>query len=140
MRFEIPRMLRPLQLSDYAVEFGDAVIQVWVNPPGEKRRTYGEIVGLMDGIKSKIPADTPSSEQVEQLVEELRGLQIRLIAWFSEIWSQGPQETRWSEEDIRFLLDYSMDTDPKLWAWLVENTMRLIGEHRSRQKKTLAAV
>jgi hypothetical protein len=137
-RFDIPRMLRPLYLRDYAAEFADACIQVWVNPPRELLHTYAEILVAIESLQAQIKGNKEPMppEKVEQLTNELVACKDRLIAWFGEIWSQGAEDSRWSAEDIQALLAHAQDTDPALWNWLVEHTTRLIGEHRMRQKKT----
>ena len=136
-RLDIPKILKQLELAQYAPEFGDAVIQVWVNPPRDMLRQYGELLGEMKRLQAVIGiGDELNPDLVGQHAEALRSVHDHLKAWFASVWSQGPDETHWSEEDIGALLEHSNETDPGLWSWLVEQTMRLIGEHRKRQKKT----
>ena len=46
-KFDIPRIVRPLALAEYAPEMGETCIQVWVNPP---RRLIEEHDGLWADI------------------------------------------------------------------------------------------
>ena len=111
MDLRIPNILKPIQLSDYAPEFGDAVIYVWVNPTRERR------MELLDTILKGEAND------------EMIG------AWFAEIWSQGAGDTRFTPDEVLKLANNCMEQDPRLWIWLVNETVRLITEHYSAKKK-----
>ena len=112
MRIQIPKILHPINLSEYAVEFGDAQIQVWVNPP---IRLLAELDALMEAVGA--------------------GEFSRLFQWLSEIWSQGPEESHWTVEEIRQLFEESQESDPALFIWLYQRTLESITEHREVRKK-----
>lgn len=107
-KIEIPRIVRPLDLAEYAPEYAGAVMQVWVNPTRAKLRAYYEAAGDAD----------------------------RLVAWFAEIWSQGVEETRWTAEGVYRLAEHALDADPRLWSWLCARTLTMIADWRGVQKKT----
>ena len=44
MKISIPKVVRPIRLSDYAPEFGEQVIGMWVNPSREKRLEFNAAV------------------------------------------------------------------------------------------------
>ncbi len=109
MKIEIPKVLKAIELKEYAAEFGEAVIWVWVNPT----------IKLIE-------------ELAELKVKPEKG---RITAWFAEIWSQGEEGTRFTVEEVAKLAEDCMEKDPTLWAWLSMQTSRLINEHRVLKKK-----
>jgi hypothetical protein len=113
MDLKIPNIVRPIELKEYADEFGDAVIWVWVNPTRELRISLSE--NILNG--------EPTEEQIG--------------AWFSEIWSQGSEDTRFTPEDVIKLANDCMERDPRLWIWLINKTIELLSTHYSTKKKSL---
>lgn len=107
MRFQIPRLVRPLPLAEYAPELGAVTVFVWVNPPGE-------FLNRREGLD-----------------------EVGLYAWIAEMWSQGQDPgTHWTADDVRALVSGDItDTDPGLWRWLMRRTWELIAEHRAQAKK-----
>ena len=108
MRIQVPKLVKPLPLAEYAAELGDVKVFVWVNPPGEfldRRNTLDEA---------------------------------GLYPWWAELWSQGQEPgTQWTAEDVKALIEgEAADTDPGLWRWLVRRTWEMIADHRAQQKKT----
>lgn len=145
MNIEIKKIIRPLDLREYAAEM-EIEIEVWVNPP---RGMLIEYDGLVEAAKNLTTEHTDATEgkreeekeeisvgidptEIARRLEEIGGAQMELIA---RLWSQGPEETRWTVEELRELVEKSMDTDPGLWRWLVRKTFRMISEHRAGQKK-----
>ena len=43
MKIEIQKIVRPVHLGDYAEEYGDQRLYVWVNPPRKMRMDYWEV-------------------------------------------------------------------------------------------------
>ena len=107
-RFSIPKIYQAMKLADYAKEFGEAEVNVWVNPPVSTLREYGAIM----------ESDGETQTRLNQV-----------IAWLAVIW-QGV-----TVEEITELVETAFDTDPQLWKWLIDNTFRLIAAHRTAQKK-----
>ena len=70
MDLRIPNIVKPIHLSDYAPEFGEAVIWAWVNPPRELRLELFQKIVL-----------------VEETDEQIGAL-------FSKLWSAGAEDTR----------------------------------------------
>ena len=109
MQITIPEIRQEIKLSEYAPEFGEQMLSVRVNPP---RRVIEELANLR-------------KKREENKAEEARKDFIRL---FSEIWEC-------DQEDVIKLNDYSQDTDPQFFPWLIGKTMQLITEHRAEIKK-----
>ena len=108
MDLKIPNIVKPIALKDYAEEFGDAVIWVWVNPTRALR------------IAWKSDMD-----------------EVQTCAWLSEMWSQGPEGTHFNPEDVKKFGDSCMEQDPQLWVWVIGETVGLMFAHLGAKKKTL---
>lgn len=144
MQINIPRIVRPLNLADYAPEYAGAVIQVWVNPP---RGRLTEYVGYLETVSAanKVIADydtlsDPGGDEyasAEVAAQSLASTSELLIRWMAEAWSQGPPDSHWTADEIRQLIDKSVDDDPGLYPWLISSTLWMIRDYRSGQKKVL---
>jgi hypothetical protein len=110
MKLEIPKVVKPIELSELAPEFGEAKIYVWVNLTVKMLEEYIAMV------QKKL-----SDEQIE--------------AWFSQVWSQGEEGTRWTVEEVDELIKNSLENDPVLWVWLTKRTGELIREHQAKKKR-----
>ena len=176
MKVNIPRVVRPIALSDYAPEFGEQVIQMWVNPPREKRLAFDSITlegrderimiaaliadeedieryttnskehekdhvrryaaAVLDAIAGV--KDLPADEKVERIqghTNRTDELGEELNSWFAEMWSQGKDEdTHWTAEDVKELIEACLDTDPGLWDFVHESSINALRDYR-RQKK-----
>jgi hypothetical protein len=107
-RFNIPKIYQSLKLADYAPEFGEAMISVWVNAPSSTLNEYSDI----------IEGDADNETKINQV-----------IAWLVTIWRDV------SIDEVKSFIETSMDTDPRLWRWMLDGTFRLIKEHRIAKKK-----
>jgi hypothetical protein len=125
MKFDIPMIVRPLSLAEYAPEM-EAVIMVWVNPP---RATIQKYFHAVTEIGNEIRGVTPAS------VERIEASGKIILEWAAEIWSQGEDDTRWEIEDVTSLQNGCMETDPALWGWLINQTVTMISDHRTASKK-----
>lgn len=116
MDLKIPNIVKPIALKDYAEEFGDAVIWTWVNPTRALR------VALAESI-------LPGKATEEQIG-----------TWFSDMWSQGPEDTRFTPEGVKELAHECIERDPQLWIWLIDKTLGLMAEHFGAKKKPLTTL
>lgn len=117
MDINIPKIVRPLELSGYAPELDGVRIYVWVNPP---RALLAELVDRV-------------AEDAEDVEARLR----RAYEIISTLWSQGADaETHWTAAEVERLIREKLDTDPSLFPWLREQTFSLIAAHRNAQKKS----
>lgn len=114
-KIEVPKIVRPMCLNEYAPELGETVIHVWVNPP---RRLLEELADCQPGAAA-------GDEAMAR-----RGLEI-----MAELWSQGPEGTQWTVDELLALGNATVETDPSLWPWLSAKTMRMVTEHRAHAKK-----
>lgn len=136
-RFDVLKIVRPIRLSEYAEGYGESVIHVWVNPPAPLLQEHDQLVREAEQIKARFaPTDKPSGEEeLKAFVARLGEIGTAHLEWYARIWSQGPEGTHWTAEDIGKLVDSFVETDPYLWKWLSELTIDMIRQHRSGQKK-----
>lgn len=112
MKINIPKITRALALTDYAPQMVDeagkpVTLHVWVNP--------------MRGVL----------ERHAELAEA--GDLTALAAWWAQLWSQGPEDTRWTVEEVQALS--ALDTDPGLMLWCMAQSFQMIRAHRSVNQK-----
>lgn len=135
-KIQIPKIVRPLRLADYAPEYGDAVIQVWVNPPRALVEEYREALELAYAAQSSIAGGALEEAGQGEALRQISAAGERIIAWMAQIWSQGyDAESHWTAAEVQELVAHSEDRDPGLWPWLSAQTRNLILEHRTRAKK-----
>lgn len=103
--FTIPKIFEEIKMSEYAPEFGEAKLKVWVNPP---RKLLNEINKLASGI-------TPEKAS--------KGAEI-----IGQIWDE-------PGEKVTELVEHASETDPRLFMWMMFRTFKIISEHRSLVKK-----
>lgn len=106
MNIDIPKITKTIHLQDYAPEFGEAILEVWVNPP---RKLLVEV--------NELSQETFDQEKYKTAVDVL-----------AQIWGC-------PAEDVTRLIEHSADTDPLLFPWLLTKTFVLIREHRTQLKK-----
>jgi len=115
MKINFPKIVRPLPLSEYAVEI-TPVLQVWVNPPRDFLDRFGKFAEAAKDPKR---------------LDEFRG---QLYAWVSELLSQGEMDSRITAEELWQMVDETMSTDPQFWGWLQNKIIAMIKEYRTTRK------
>ena len=154
MKIRIPKVALAVDLAEYAAELAGKCLYVWVNPPKTKLQEYDDLVTMLQSReldaarKTLLPESQPSaiSEQrsvlartFDQMFHWLRvkretksdGIDARLLEWYAEIWSQGPQDTQWTVEELRTL----EEQDPSFLSWMIARTWSKRTEHVERKKK-----
>ena len=132
MKVNIPKVTRPIRLSDYAPEFGEQVIEMWVNPPRETRLAFS---GIMDRYRDTLAQIEEAEEGAPELADMVQAVVDQageLHAWYAEMWSQG--EDDWAAEQVKELVEAALDTDPGLWEYVQERSLDLMREYRRRKK------
>jgi hypothetical protein len=146
MRFEIKPLVRPIRLRDYAEEYGDETIWVWVNLPRQIRLAHYDIVRDFEGVvdaRKELEEQLESSGEagldekaVDEHADKLDDLSRRLYGWFATVWSKHEDEdTHWTADEVGELVDACLDADPRLWSWIQDEHWRLVNEHREGVKK-----
>ncbi|MBS4061463.1 MAG: hypothetical protein KG029_13775 [Bacteroidetes bacterium] len=139
MQIKLQKVLRPLNLAEYAPEYGEAAMVVWVNPPtslyeqiDNSLRDSDRILGELRNLAG---AETRDSARMNALRAELESTGEKMTAWLSEIWSQGQPETHMSIDDVKALEADTRENDPALFRWLIGQSWLLILGHRAGVKK-----
>lgn len=129
MKFEIPRITREIDLADYAPEWQALKVHVWVNPPLRLLHEYDQALkDVVGAIKDNQVEGYSAENAIQKAADDLKRI-------FSELWSQGPEETRWTQEEVQQLVEETQETDPGLWIWLRNRSIELIKNHRQQIKK-----
>lgn len=153
MKINIPKVIVPVELNGYAAELAGQFLQVWVNPPQEKLKAYDALVTdlqqqeLTRARKILLPEQEPARKkasvfapifaQVEHWLkvkkeEKPQGLDTKMLEWYAEIWSQGPQDSQWSVEELRTL----EAQDPTFLSWMIAQTWKTRTAHIENKKKS----
>lgn len=127
MGITIPKVVRPLPLTDYAPEFvqdGKPVtVYVWCNPPRAVRR---ERMAMLDDRKALV--EVPDAERDEAWARKFVELGERSAQLFAKLWSaHADPTTHWTAEDVIGLS--SNDTDPALFGWLTSRTLAMVDNY-----------
>lgn len=109
MKIEIPRIWKEIVLKEYAPEFGEGTVAVWVNPPRSMLMAFQDL------------AHDFNKEKAEKSVEML-----------AELWNS-------PVDQVQALMDESSERDPLFFTWLILRTFKLIEEHRNILKKNWMA-
>lgn len=142
MKLEIPKIVRTLDLGQYADEIA-LEMQVWVNPPAKLLLQHDMNVAISRKTSKEIEALQRSEVKVEDFDVRLEALTKTLAAAgaavcevMAELWSQGTDvESRWTAADVKELINSTYTTDPGLYTWMHDQTMDMIQEHRTQRKK-----
>ena len=155
MKIEIKPLVRPIRLREYAEEYGDEAIWVWVNPPRRLRQEHQRIAedfqAVMDeraallkdleqvaatAEETGVAPSEPDPDVVASLDQQITELSRRLYGVIAELWSQHDDaELHWTADDIEEMVEACSDADPPLWNWMQDELWRLILEHRQGIKK-----
>ena len=114
MKLTFPKLTKEIDLAGYHPDM-QVKLYVWVNPPVNTLTSLSE--------KFKNYADSDGKERDD------------LFVLFSEFLSQGPEDTHFSHEEIKELVDGTADTDPVFWVWLQGQIFNAISDHRTQVKK-----
>ena len=131
MNILIPKVVKPLQLAEYAEEFGENCLQVWVNPP---IKLISELnTNLMKVRDIEIPTKKLTLEESAAFEEKLKSILDKQLGCYAEILGQGDEKI--TVEDLRQMAEETSDTDPNFWPWVKQKIAAMIAEHRVGIKK-----
>ncbi len=154
MKIEIPKVVLAAPMGEYAPELQGKNLYVWVNPPRERLQAYDELVTSLqerelEKARETLAPDEPKDakgtedkglgrvfEQVKRMLSVKRqtsdGIDVKLLQWYAEIWSQGiDADTHWSVDELREL----EERDPSFLSWMIAKTWETRNEHLARKKK-----
>ena len=160
MKIQIPKVVIPVEMEVYAAELKGKFLHVWVNPPKDKLQEYDDLVTALQerelgkakeqllavsdepiSLANRADGEKQSflSRTFDQVASMLRvrkekpaeGVDVKLLEWYAEIWSQGPEDSRWTVEELREL----EGQDPAFLSWMIAQTWQTRTEHLQRKKK-----
>lgn len=146
-KFNIPRIARPVDLASYAPELAEEIvagtspIYMWVNLTRGAHLQYAEIVREWRSVLASLTATEPTVDksQAKAAIEEMSGqaeaLNQRTAAWWSEAWSQGPENVRWTVDEVQALMLQCSEQDPALWDFITNECWRMVAQHRESARK-----
>ena len=111
MKINIPKVIVPIDMAEYAPELAGTCLHVWVNPTLNKMNEHASLAA--------------SALSVEVLTSD------NLLAWYLDLWNQGPAETHWTLEELHDL----EEKDPAFLSWMITVTWNARREHMDRKKK-----
>lgn len=131
MKYLIPKIVRPLDLAEYAPELKGHTVVVWVNPD---RAFVTQRDELIEQYNLKLDALKDNPEGIEEFkAYTFETFLPGIFGWFAKLWSQGAEDdTHWTVEEIREL----EDADPALAEFMKRRSMQMIQEHRAKEKKS----
>lgn len=144
MKVQIPRIVRPIALSEYGKEYGGQVVWMWVNPARALKLRFYELAEEFASIREKVATLTEDGgEGVDKTADALPPLFARLnelggalYAWWAEMWSQHEDEdTHWTQEEVTELAIAALDADPGFWDFLQERSLDAMQEYRDQKKR-----
>ena len=136
MKFNIPKVIRRLEMSVYAEEMEGLALSVWVNPTRNIKNDFANLqiglVGLKVEIEKLLGTKKASEAKAEALNKKIDTVNQSIYKWYSNILSQDSDpDTHTSAEELKELAD----EDPALWIYIATGTQALIGEHSEGIRK-----
>ena len=136
MKFNIPKIIRPLEMSGYAEEMDGLALRVWVNPSRNIKKAFWdlqiELIGLKQELNKLMETPKPATKKVEALNGRVEGVHKTIYEWYANIWSKASDpNTHVAVEEI----DAMADEDPALWTFMAQGTQALIEDHADGIRK-----
>ena len=137
MKFNVPKIIRRLEMSAYAEEMDGLALRVWVNPSRNIKKAFWglqiELIGLRQELNKLMAAKAkPATKKGDALNERVNGVHKTIYEWYANIWSQASDpDTHVGVEEIEAMAD----EDPALWIFMAQGTQALIEEHTEGIRK-----
>lgn len=134
MQIDIPKIVELVDLGGYAPELAGTNVYAWINPPRGLLNRYFELTAQSRQALKAVQATQNEAEQAA-VIEQVKQAGQGIAEWLAGLWSQGPDGTHWTPDEIHALAN--SDTDPQLYGWLLNATWERIDAHREHVKKKL---
>lgn len=136
MKFNIPKIIRPLEMSVYDESMEGLALQVWVNPTRNIKNEFSDlqikIVGLKNEVEKLLGKKGASESKAEGLSKKVDVANKSIYEWYANMLSQASDSaTHTSADDLKELAD----EDPAIWIYIATGTQALIGEHAEGIRK-----
>ena len=132
----IPKIVKPLALSEYDGAFGDQVLYVWVNPPVALLEDLNKALLSINEVKWPEASEQNqlTKDQADAINAKVDAILTEQLRIYTLLLNQGPTNG-FSEAELRKLVDETGKTDPMLWMWIRGKINNMIHKHRSVAKK-----
>lgn len=129
MKIPIKKVVRDLDLGEYAEEYKGLTVKVWVNPD---RGTIAE----RDELQQEFERQAQEMRNNQALAEPFLKWTAETYApaildWYARLWSQGEPDTHWTVDEMKEL----DGQDPALFDWMKRRSVQMVIQHRTREKK-----
>lgn len=132
MKFNIPKIIRPLDLATYEEEMKGIVLHVWVNPTRDMLNESVDIQFELAKIINLIEKPKEANIEKELIDGRFDAAISRQYGWYSKTLSQKKdEETHLSSEDLKEI----SDQDLALWHFIRTAINAMIADHREGIKK-----
>ena len=136
MKFNIPKIIRPLEMSVYDESMEGLALRVWVNPTRNIKNDFDglqiKIFGLKNESEKLLTAKKPDGKKANALSEKIDSVNKSIYEWYANVLSQASDpETHTSVDELKELAE----EDPALWIFIATGTQALIGEHTEGIRK-----
>ncbi len=130
MKFNIPKIIRPLEMSAYDESMDGLALQVWVNPSRNIKNGFDDlqikIIGLKQELEKLLKAKKPAEGKADGMSKRVEDTNQSIYEWYANILSQSSDtDSHTSADELRELVD----EDPALWIFIATGVQALIGEH-----------
>jgi len=130
MKFNIPKIVRPLEMSAYDEAMEGLALQVWVNPSRNIKNVFTDlqfkIFELRQKIETVLSAKKADEKKAEALRKSIDAASESIYEWYANILSQSSDAD--SHVTAAELVELA-DGDPALWIYIATGTRALIEEH-----------
>lgn len=128
MKFGVQKIVKEIQLGDYAPEYAGQTVLVWVNVPREMQEQRR---ALLEKYAKFLKASRgPLFRWYYGYV--FKKIENESQDWFSRLWSAGADEaTHWPKEEVRAL----NRADAVLYKWLTRKSIELVDAFAQDKKK-----
>jgi len=142
MEIKIEKIIQKLALSEYAAEYGDQVLHVWVNPARKMLQKRIQDGARGEDLRAELDALRETEQSQDDVVERMRNILVELneigsasLSWMAEILSQGPEDTQMNADEITAFVADCEEFDPKFYPWISTRVWQMISDYRNQKKK-----
>lgn len=130
MKFNIPKIIRPLEMSAYDESMEGLALQVWVNPSRNIKNDFDnlqiKIIGLKNELEKLLKTKKPNENKAASMSKRVTVVNSAIYEWYANILSQSSDaDSHTSVDELKGLAD----EDPALWIFIATGTQALMGEH-----------
>jgi len=92
MKFDIPKIVRPLEMSAYAEEMEGLALHVWVNPSRNIKMEFSDLqiklYGLKQDIDKLLTAKKSDDKKAVAMAAKIDAVNESIYAWYANMLSQ----------------------------------------------------